>query len=1367
MLSVPHKSFLTPILGIVCFIAGFALLAPGTMPDTQVPLPGTPYRIVNANDPFGDDLDHATTITPGQVVRGVIDRGGDIDVFKFTVEPDKIVHLSLASKSLSGTMLFLHDSNGNVIDETYAGIWNWDDHPFLDGYPERLLWLAQDGGEYYVSVFNRISRDLGRYKLSFEVSDRIDDHGDDISTATPISIEDNPDAVINWKKDIDFFRVPAVKGQGYRIQLRAGTIHRVDARLVDPDGRTIVRTDWNIDHILWRAPETSHYFIAVSSSWNGTYTFDISLTDYRLDLIPESPSQSNQPPDQHQEIPDDHTDTASGATSVSIGDENSFNFHDREDVDWFMFNAEAGKSYIVSVSGNDAAIETQILDIDGNVLASVRDYDVYRSRVLFAPPRLGEYYIRLAPFHRTGEYTLRVEPNDTGATDVATEISLGQIVKGDRLLKFKANARTAYEIFFLDPIYNLSLALYTPESIDFLESRYNGTPPYFLEPAPFRWQAQTTGDHYLQAFQTGEARYLIRALESDYTDDHADNLEGATQITFGEPIDGSIGTHGDADLFKFDARKDQNFAIHVLSNSEQEYASLVEVIDPKGNPEIIGRFSYATRTLWRPKVAGPHYVKVQADWDREVERILGDYTLKVELADFLDEHGDENTSATSISIGQTVQGSISCYGDRDVFRLQTEPGSAFRVKLSLPPELTVNTEIRDSFGHDPNTRRYFNPLHISPFIVPRTHWGPEWGHPECLTLEPTSQPRHERETTFQTWHGGEFYITLFGNRALGGDYSMTVETIEFEDFGNDRATAYDVSFGESINGSINIAGDYDVFRLATQHPQSFEIRWALESLANGCLYVMERESGDFRVEEEWCIYESSDPNAARDFDTVWTAPASGEYYLIASTFDGYDYGSYSTATGSYLFSIQPTEISDDHGNDYNQPTAVQSSVPVHGRIDNSDDVDVFAIEAEDGDVIRLTLNHDALDRVEVDLYDTIQGEYLWGTVEDVDWDLSQLDNDQTVQRIWRTVRAGTHYLVVKAASIGKYSVELTRTEYQDDFGNNPVDAHVITTSVEIEGEFEVVGDVDFFAFHAEVGEVYSMKVTSPTIERPQLNLLDAERTRLNPYFGNEFQWQAKSTGTFYIAAFVRRYDQDFGAYKLTFNRLQDDDHGYDLQTATHLKLDSITHGEMSWPDDTDFFKFEATEGEQYLIDLDRGGESGVALVLLDPEGEEIANEVHVDDIIWTAPVSGTHYVVVKPSWHRLARYSIIVTLSDYKDDHPDTYDDATLISPGDALDGMIAWRDQDWFRFDAEQGTTYYIDIERDTLFHSRAKIIYIDSPQTHIQELAWDSITLDDKTTRILFNPPGDGTYRIKLDANRDRGWGSYTIKLTAISGQ
>ena len=284
-----------------------------------------------------------------------------------------------------------------------------------------------------------------------------------------------------------------------------------------------------------------------------------------------------------------------------------------------------------------------------------------------------------------------------------------------------------------------------------------------------------------------------------------------------------------------------------------------------------------------------------------------------------------------------------------------------------------------------------------------------------------------------------------------------------------------------------------------------------------------------------------------------------------------------------------------------------------------------------------------------------------------------------------------------------------------------------------------------------------MKLTSPTIDRPEFFLYDSERSRLNPYNGNEFQWQATSTGTFYIAAYVRKYSQEVGPYKLVVNRLPDDDHGYDLQTASQLALDQKTEGALTWPDDEDFFSFEAVEGAQYLIDLDRetGTQEG-GLSLLDTNGEQIVREYHIDDITWIAPISGTYYIEIEHNW-RLEKYSIILTLSDYVDDHGDSFENATPISFDQSIDGYLAWRDTDFFKFNVENGRSYQIDFERETVhLASTWKSRLFGADGEHIE---WTYSEIDDKTYRMTFQADQHGVYFVAVDAYRGRG--AYAISF------
>ncbi len=1235
-----HSKLRTRVILSVCLFAGLVLLAPGSIADAELPNSERTVIGERLSRIFGIEVDQIGTIRSGETIRGAIDMGGDVDVYRFTVQKDNFIRLSLAGRSVNGTMLFVHDSNGNVINETHPEqVW-WVQHPFMDPRPEILEWWMPNASEFYVSVFNRISKDIGRYVLSLEVSE-----------------------------DITFLRPP------------------------------------------YEPPQP---------------------------LLGEE---------------DVHGNDSSSAVAVSVGDQVAFSLSDNADVDWFKIDAVAEESYVVSVHGNGASVMLEALNGNQELLASTRGHRVDRSRVILDAVKSGEHYIKVSPFHGFGTYTLTIGYNSTGASDAVTEIDFGEIVEHNGLLKFNATVDEVYEIYFLDPAYKIRMALYTPEGIGFLKSRYNGAPPYYVEQSLFRWQAESSGHHYLQVFQDGAARYSINVIDNDYVDDHADNQTEATELTFGVPVNGKIATHGDADFFRIDIPEGQEIVIHVVSDPHPGYASIVEIIDFNGQSELVGRMSYQVRTLWRSKVAGPHWLKVQGDWDSEVDSVLGTYTIEVELLDATDEHGDYTDTATPIDIGTSIDGRLSCYGDRDVFRLRTDPRSAYRVRMHAQAGLEAAVYIYDASGRDPNRRGYMNQHEGRRFHTP-FEWGPSYGHPKCEPLESESGYAEPHETEFQTWNGGDFHIHVAGNYSRDGDYSISVEPIDFDDYGNEKATAYDLQFGEKIDGTINIPGDYDVFRVTSELTQSAELHLELGSLENGCIYLMEMGSRDFKVEDEWCIHASSDPNALRNAKIVWTMPEIGEYYLIVSTPDDYAWGRYSRSTGSYSLSIRKIEISDDHGDARETSTSTNIGKPIRGRIDTSDDIDTFRFEAEEGDIIRANVIHDSLWSASVKLCD------VGNCLGDLD---SKLEGDaKTLRKVWRTSRDGSHYVSVSASTVGEYMLTLTRVDYEDDHSNNRNAATQLAIGGKVEGNLEVVGDVDRFKFDAELGKVYRLVLDPGTIDSRRVELLDSDGEVLH-HFEDEFDWQAPQDGTFHIAVFVPRYRPNTGTYELTVFESPDDDHGYDFGSATKLEIGETVDATIAWKDDLDYFRFDASQGTQYRIFFEGGYFSFWYITLYDSDGSELAQEVHISEIIWTAPSDGTYYFVVE-AWS-IDGYRAGVHVSDYQDDYPDRYYDAASISVGESLDGVIGWRDEDWFRFDGEKGVTYHIDIERGTLFHSRAKIIYIVPPETYSQELAWDSIVVDDNTTRISFTPSQSGVYRIKLDASENRGWGSYTIRLATSS--
>ena len=1307
-------------------------------------------------DDHGHDFASATQTEVGQSLDGRINWFRDVDYFQFDAE--RGIEYEIETQGFDHHQMRIYDSGGNLISSSETD------------FNSISKIVSTANAPYFVEFQSAHTTSAFTYSISIRRLGPFD-HADDIAAATMLPPSQAIRGNIQPGGDVDFFTFETEADQIAIATLDYNIIGGMVLRLHDAEGRIIAEdSDWGSpregqpfdfsedEHIARRLPATGIYYVSVfsvSSNHLGYYQLSLELkspSEYHghapvagpIENASQFPSSFDAPGDYRQ-----------SATPVVVGERTPFMIHESVGIDTFKFEALEGQIYTVSTRGSHSNFGILALDPNGEVIAEANAYGVYGASTSFTTLLPGIYFVAVKAEDKAvvpnRDFSLVVQLDDhAGEIYSATPLTLGEEITAKGLdldfFKFTAQKGTAYSID-IDKIDQYThLALYTPDELILADlTGHDGR-------LPFRWRATSEGTHYLTILGVADYTLTVDAAEPDGRDDHGNDTQSATQLTVGQDIEGVIDVNGDIDIFKFTAEKDQPYVINLVSDPDKDqiirhfviFAATVELVNAEGisllrSPTGRENWGYEARMLWEPPASGEYYLKVYPNW--HASEVVGEYRLNVEVTNYEDQHADSINDATPLDVGETKHGSIGCHDDVDIFTFHAEPKTAYRVVLLKEYTPDIGIGVHDATGLYLGPRQYYKPNYGGPYAID-IPWQPAWQAPQCVDFQPNPEPDFVQELLVFAHQGGELFVDIDAGRRGHNRYSITIQEDDYRDDHGDRlATATDIRFGEAIDGELDLTGESDLFKFQAQEGQAFEFELSLDSLSSACLLLIER---DDLASEEWCIRSSTSETGTRpEYLTAWVAPSNADFYLVVQ----------SHSLGSYSLTVKPIDLQDDHSNVHDEATLVESSVPVQGRIDSSDDVDVFAIEAEDGDVIRLTLNHDALDQIDVDLYDTIARDYLWGTVEDVDYDLSQRDNAQTVQRIWRTVRAGTHYLVVKAVSLGQYSVNLTRAEYQDDFGNNPADAHVLSMDVEIEGEFEVIGDVDFFAFHAEVGEVYHMHLTSSTIDRPQFNLFDAERSRLNPYFGDEFQWQATSTGTFYVAAFVREFDQDIGTYKLVVNRLPDDDHGYDLQTATPLMLDSITHGAMSWPDDTDFFKFEASKGEQYLIDLDRGGGEGVAVVLLDPQGEQIAREIHIDDIIWTASVSATHYVAIEPAWNHVS-YSVVVTLSDYVDDHGDSFENATRISVGESIDAAIAWRDTDYFRFDVEKGRSYHLELEKGTIHVSRMRVVDAEDARIEAQ-----FSEIDDKTFRLSFEASYDGTLYAVVDPYRTRG--TYTIRF------
>ena len=109
------------------------------------------------------------------------------------------------------------------------------------------------------------------------------------------------------------------------------------------------------------------------------------------------------------------------------------------------------------------------------------------------------------------------------------------------------------------------------------------------------------------------------------------------------------------------------------------------------------------------------------------------------------------------------------------------------------------------------------------------------------------------------------------------------------------------------------------------------------------------------------------------------------------------------------------------------------------------------------------------------------------------------------------------------------------------------------------------------------------------------------------------------------------------------------------------------------------------------------------------------------------------------------------------DDHSDDARGATRIVLGQTLDGRIeTGNDEDVFRFDAESGVPYTIEVKHRSIVDTLLRL----EDDSGSQE-AWDDDSGSGRAARIDWTAPTDGTYYFTVSANDPYQTGSYRVEL------
>ena len=236
--------------------------------------------ITHHDDDHSDGAANATRLSMGETVGGSLDYEFDIDYFSFGAEKGHgySVNLDYGSSHLSDLKLYASDGFTPVPLAKYT---------LEDRDGRRLVWMATEIATHYLEVKSVFGR-TGDYTITAStVTAAHDDHGNDAENATDIQIAETVQGAMDYEFDLDYFRLNAVVGQKYLMQVKHKALGLATIKVYAADGVTerppySFSSGHNITSTYrWIADTSSQYFVAVESGSGslGDYTIVINEID--------------------------------------------------------------------------------------------------------------------------------------------------------------------------------------------------------------------------------------------------------------------------------------------------------------------------------------------------------------------------------------------------------------------------------------------------------------------------------------------------------------------------------------------------------------------------------------------------------------------------------------------------------------------------------------------------------------------------------------------------------------------------------------------------------------------------------------------------------------------------------------------------------------------------------------------------------------------------------------------------------------------------------------------------------------------------------------------------------------------------------
>ena len=251
---------------------------------------------------------------------------------------------------------------------------------------------------------------------------------------------------------------------------------------------------------------------------------------------------------------------------------------------------------------------------------------------------------------------------------------------------------------------------------------------------------------------------------TNFGDDHGDTAAAASVAVADQSLTGEFDYLFDFDYFRFEAQEGLKYRISLQHPTLPPhwiaiYASDGLTLETEGLKSRSAVPS-GSEVLWMATTTEERYLAV-----RNFGRLTGAYTLTIEIIpDALDDHGDAPPSATRITLGQTVKGTVDGGFDLDYFRLEAVEGQWFHVEALGETLESLTVVLYEADGSTPARMREED---IRSLIDSGGRW---------VDMIDLKNAAWWPGTSFD-WiapRAGEFYLSVSGAHAKVGDYSLTV-----------------------------------------------------------------------------------------------------------------------------------------------------------------------------------------------------------------------------------------------------------------------------------------------------------------------------------------------------------------------------------------------------------------------------------------------------------------------------------------------------------------------------------------------------------------------------------------------------------------